>query len=412
MSLGVPRWTSDALGVDDRARVLIDGEEVQIAEHYEVKNGFLTVPASFALRLGHDEVVRDISNRFAPNAPFQFFIGDALQMTGFTDGVSVPEDTNGSVVQIEGRDRLALLHDAFIEEEKQYTDVTYFDFVASNLDELQIDYTLFPDAAAMRKVQTGVLAYAASTNPGAKTKIATEEGTEGSTVRILRSKIGERRYEFVKKHLDRASLFLRADPAGNFVLSSPAGDQKPLYRILRRRTDEPRNEVSVRLNEFRNSCAPPRYSSCVIYARHGGKKYGRVTVSSGENDDEMVNDRTRGPSGKVVGFGIKNRLLVLRDVNVYSKAQASAFALRKLAEGRRACWHLSYVVAGHTAPALVGGGRAVWAPDTVAHVVDEQLGFDEPMWVESVVHRRTPQTETVVNLMRTRDLIFGSDEEG
>lgn len=411
MALGVAKWTSDTLGVDDKARILIDGKEVQIAEHYEVKNGYLAVPASFAARLGHDEVVKEVCDRFAPNAPFQFFIGDALQMTGYTDGVSVPEDTNGSIVQLEGRDRLALLHDAYVEEEKQYTDVTYFDFVTSNLDELGIDYTLFPDAAAMRKVQTGVLAYAASTNPGAKTKIATEEGTEGATVRILRSKIGERRYEFVKKHLDRASLFLRAAPDGNFVLASPAGDQKPLYRIVRRRTDEPQNAVSVRLYEFRNSSAPPRYSSCVIYARHGGKKYGRSTVSSGEVDDEMVNDRTRRANGRVVGFGIKNRLLVLRDVNVYSKAQASTLALRKLAEGRRACWRLSYVVPGHTAPALVGGGRAVWSPDTIAHVVDEQLGFDEPMWIESVVHRRGPHTETVVTLMRTRDLIFGSDDE-
>lgn len=405
------RWTSDYLGAqDDSARLVLDGNEVKIAEHYEVKIGYLTVPSSFAVRVGHDGVVRDITKKYAPNAPFQLFIGGALQMTGATDGVAASEEP-GSIVTVEGRDALAPLHDSYIEEEKKYSDVTYFDFVASNLDELDLKYTLFPDAAAMRKVQTGVRAYAASAEPGAKIKVAVDDGTVGEVVRILQSRLGERRYEFVKKHLDRAGLFLRATPDGNFVLASPASDQKPLYRVVRRRTRNARNEVSVRLAEFRASSAPPRYTECVIFARHGGRKYKRAAIKGGFVDDEMFNDRTRNADGEIQAYGIKNRALVVRDANVYSIEQASALARRKLAEGRRTTWRLSYVATGHTAPALVGGGRAVWSPDTTVHVVDEQLGFDEVMWIESVVHRRSPQTETVINLMRLKDMVWGADEE-
>lgn len=405
------RWTSDTLGgQDDVVRLMLDGQDVQIAEHYEVKIGYLTVPSSFAVRVGHDGVVKDITKKYAPNAPFQVFIGGALQMTGATDSVSATEEP-GSIVTVEGRDALATLHDSYVEEEKKYSDVTYFDFVASNLDELGLDYTLFPDAAAMRKVQTGVRAYASSAEPTAKIKVAVDEGTTASVVRILQSRLGERRYEFVKKHLDRAGLFLRATPDGNFVLSSPAGDQKPLYRVVRRRTRNAKNEVSVRLAEFRASSAPPRYTECVIFARHGGRKYKRAAIKGGFVDDEMFNDRTRNAAGEIQAYGVKGRALVVRDANVYSIEQASSMARRKLAEGRRTTWRLSYIATGHTAPALVGGGRAVWTPDTTVHVVDEQLGFDEVMWIESVTHRRSPQTETVITLMRLRDLIFGADSE-
>lgn len=410
MALGNSRWNSDALGVDEKVRLVVDGQEIQIGEQYEAKIGFLTVPSSFALRLGHDAVVKDLVRDFAPNADFKLYIGDALQMSGKTDSLTVPADSGGTIVNLEGRDALAVVHDSYIEEEKQYTDATYFDFVKSNLADMNLD-GLSADGAASRKIQTGIRALAASVEPGAKLKIANDAGVEGAVVRIVRSKIGERRYEFIKKHLDRAGLFLRAAPDGTFVLSSPAGNQKPLYRILRRRTRNALNEVSVQLHEFRNSAAPPRYSACVIYARHGGRKYARAIVSSGDVDDEMSNPRQKNANGEFSGFGIPNRLLVLRDQNVYSKEQASALARRKLAEGRRASWRLSYVATGHTAPALIGGGRAVWAPDTVVHVLDEQLGYDEPMWIESVVHRRVPHTETVINLMRTKDLLFGADDE-
>lgn len=403
-------WSSDARGgLDDRVRLVLAGEEVAIAEQYECHIGFLTVPSTFALRLGHGGTVSQLLKRFRPNTPFQLFIGGALQMTGATDTIAVHEG-EGSIVTIEGRDRLALLHDSYIEEEKSYTDATYFDFVARNLTEIKADFTLFQDAAAARKIQTGVRVQKPPSETSAKTKIATDAGTAGSVVRIVRSKMGERRYEFVKRHLDRAGLFLRNAPDGTFILSEPNGDQKPLYRILRRRMGSARNTVSVRLGEYRNSSAPPRYTGCVVFARHGGRKHKRgILTSDASIDDEMWNDPT-GKDGKV-GFGIKNRFHVTRDANVYSMEQASAFAQRKLAEGRRACWRLQYIATGHTTPALVGGGRAVWSPDTVVHVTDDELDLDDDFWIESVTHRRTPQTETVINLMRKMDLLFGNFDE-
>lgn len=417
-----PAWSSDTRGnIQDRVRLVLNGEEVKIAESYEVHVGFLTVPSTFALRLGHSAVVTDLLKRFPPNTPFQLYIGDALQMTGRTDTIAIHEGDGGSIVTIEGRDALAALHDAYVEHERNYTDATYFDFVARNLDELGVEYTLFPDNAANRKLQTGVAALKPPKEPAAKTEIASDEGTKGTVVRIIRSKLGERRYEFVKRHLDHGGLFLRCSGDGNFILSEPNGDQKPVARILRRR-DLPRNAVSVKLGEFRNSSAPPRYTSCTIFARAGGRKYKRSIVTNKTKrstgglhptivstigtdiDEEMWNDPPD-------GFGIKNRFKVIRDANVHNKAQAEAMGRRILAEGRRACWRLQYIATGHTTPSLISGGRCVWTPDTIVDVQDDELGLHEAMWVESVTFRRAPQTETVINLMRKRDLLFGSSEE-
>jgi hypothetical protein len=51
----------------------------------------------------------------------------------------------------------------------------------------------------------------------------------------------------------------------------------------------------------------------------------------------------------------------------------------------------------------------IWQPDTVVDVVDDELGVEGPMYVESVKFRRTPHTETELHLMRIEDLEFAEE---
>lgn len=389
---------------EDRVRLRLDNQDVLIAEHYEVKVGILTQPAGFSIRVGHSGLIADLLKKYRPNTPFQLFIRDALQMTGAVDEVAV-HGGDGAMLTIEGRDRLAPLHDDFVEEEKSFNDATYFDLVARCLTEGGIeDWTLFTDNAANRKIITGVAARKAVAEPRPVDEILTDAGRQGTTYRIVRQKLGERRYEFLKRHLDHAGLFLWAGADGNFILGAPNPHQPPLYQIFRKRGLS-RGEVSnVVLSSYRVSSKPPRYAECVIFARSGGRKYKRTKVAGAYVDEEMFNDAP-------TGFGIKNRKLVIRDANVHNTEQAEFMARRKLAEGRRASWQLSYTnLGGHTGTRADGGGRAVWAPDTTVHVIDQELDIDDVFWVESVSHQRGPETSTTINLMRPRDCIFGIDD--
>jgi prophage tail gpP-like protein len=111
----------------------------------------------------------------------------------------------------------------------------------------------------------------------------------------------------------------------------------------------------------------------------------------------------------MVAFGI-TRPLVLRDANVNNADQAVFYARRKIAETRRAGWSLVYTVAGHTIPSLATGARAVWSPDTIVNVIDDEMGLSGPYYIERCVYRRGPQTSTELVLQRPSDLVFGSDE--
>jgi hypothetical protein len=48
--------------------------------------------------------------------------------------------------------------------------------------------------------------------------------------------------------------------------------------------------------------------------------------------------------------------------------------------------------------------------DTVARVIDEELGIDALLYVEDVTYRRGPQATTTVTMMRPQDLVFGTED--
>jgi hypothetical protein len=83
-------------------------------------------------------------------------------------------------------------------------------------------------------------------------------------------------------------------------------------------------------------------------------------------------------------------------------------ARRKIAECRRAGWRLSYPVSGHTV-AAIGGGRAVWAPDTTVEVIDEELGLQGVMYLESVTFHASPHRWSELHVMRVDDLVYAEE---
>lgn len=383
--------SDDRGGPDDVVRIKLNGDETFKPQSYEVRSSILEQPSTFSVRLGHDGVASEILDRFQPNTDFELYVGDHLQHSGTLDGPEIHGD-EGTFIDFHGRDSMKALHDTFVESESHIEDETYRKLIETNLIEtLGDDWTLEISNASNRAVSAGVK-MPLFNEPRSVDEVIIEKNDRGIVEHAVQSHLGERRLEFIRRHLDRAGLFLWSGAAKNqFILGAPNPDQPPIYELHRTLSGS-----NCSLEAYRNHGSPPRYSKVVVYSRKGTKKQGRGIITGQAIDDEMID------------WGITT-VLSVRDANVANKFMATRHAERKLAEGRRVGYQLSYRVAGHTTQSLMGG-RAVWIPDTVVKVNDELLGVTGNFWIEEVIRRRGDSgegTTTILSLMRVADVIFG-----
>lgn len=383
--------------LDDRVRLTLGDKDVLVAESYDVTRSYLVQPSDFRLRLGSGDTLPDLIKLAAPKTRFELRIGDVLQQTGEVDGYEAENSVGASELTVHGRDAMARVFDTYMRADQTFNDATYESLVYNVLTkELKLgDIVLDSDNEANRRVTTGTPVRSKKV-PNTRGRAIKPDGGGSSVVRSVHAKLGERAYDFLRRHLDRAGIFLSSTADGNFVLSAPNGAQPPIARIVRKRggsSVERSHVISARLRVDTTH----RFSRVDVYLRGRGKKAGRPQSKGIYVDAEMEHS----------GF---DRPLVIRDVNCTTDEQAEYLARRKIAEGCRNGFRLEYVMSGHSTPSLVGGGRAVWAIDTVVQVDDDELGLHENFWVEAVSFHRPPTT-TTLRLMRLKDLVFGTDDE-
>jgi prophage tail gpP-like protein len=367
-------------------RIQLGNESVKIAESYEVAVGIFTQPSAFALTLGHNEVVSKIIQKAKPRTPFKLFINDRLVQQGYVDGYSY--SGTYATLRIRGRDFLQDLHDSEGGAIKTYTSKTYKDLVRevlfdAGLKDVDLTVSNAANRLAIAKGKNGI----ASTEAGPK-----------RTARPATHQIGETYWSFIKRHLDRAGLFLFAAPGStrpSFVLAKPDASQAPLYPLVHGSSD-PRVTNNVTGLNFTFETTG-RAVETIVYARGGGKKQGRVKI------------KARGDffDGEMLELGYKDRVFAIRDQTVVDDEQAAILSRRRIAEQRRRSWVLEVDVAGHTTTGLDGFSPTVWTPDTMVSFTSEQLGLKGNYYIESVVYRRDQSTTTTLRLMRPEDLEFG-----
>lgn len=382
--------TQSELGAGDDIVVLeLGGEQMTLYSGYSVETSIFTQPAAWSLRLGSGATAKELIAKAPPNTPFKIRIGGTLVQSGMTDGFEGSDGEGATEVTFSGRDALAPLHDGYVLAENSFVGVTYEQIVEKALRAVGIgSFVLVFDNDANRKAISG--------GKAAPNKTPAPAGQK-PIGHIVYVRIGDRWYDFVRSHLERAGLFLWAGADGTFIITRPNASQRPTYRITRKR-GQTRDEVNAIGAHYRNMTTH-RFSHCVVYARGGGKKHG-VSQSLGRAVDAQMKD--------AYGYG-ESKPLVLRDVDAKDVATAEFHAKRKLAEAARSGWAVGYTMAGHTAPAL-GGGRAVWAADTMVEVDDDEYGIHGTYWIESVTFRRDPKTTTDLVLMDPQHLAFlGAD---
>lgn len=403
---------------DDTVLLTLGGTSVLIATSYSIQQSILKQPAEFSIRLGRGSgtpepnkgpTVAELIAKYPPNTPFQLRINGHLRMTGKTDGYRASAAGNAATeLTIFGRDGLAPLHDAHIDREISFNNATYESLVKAVFKEVGLDASkIVASNEANRKLQAGVnVRQLLPVQNIDRILFGKGDGvTAKAAASVLQTKPGDRWMDYLRKQLDRAGLFLWAAADGTFVLSAPNQNLKPIYRIVRRR-GQAHNEVNVIHADYLNDTRP-RYTFAVVYGKGGGKAKGRTHSKGDSSDDEMLN--TYGFGKAFDGSDINSRSLVVRDAHCHNAAQAAYLAQRKLAEGRRHGFQLVYTMSGLSTPGI-NGGRAIWTPDTLVEVVDEEFGINSTFWIEAVDFQRSPQSQTTIHLMRTFDIVFGTPD--
>ena len=398
---------------DETFRLKLAGEEVPIASSYTVKAGILDVPAGFSMTIGHGGLAAELLDRYPEFTPFELYVGDVLVQRGETDANEL-KGGRGTEITIRGRDMLKWLVDTKLESDRTFAEKTFKQLTEVALSECGLGgLPIADDNTANRKAITGAQRVRALA-PEPTEEAQTEVGGAGRTKTVhntLKARLAMPWWDFLVEQYRRAGLFLWADVStGGFVLARPRGDQTPLYRIVRRRTGKngPGDVTVVGNPSFRRD-ATKRYTEIKVVGRAGGGKKGRGRISARVFDQEMIEILNPDPADRADG-GKRRKAEIIYDDKVRTTEQANWLARRKLAESRRNGWSLTYPVAGHVAPALVGGGYAVWQPDTVVEVIDEELGLEGPMWVESVEYSRAPFTLSKIHVMRIEDLLFAEED--
>lgn len=408
---GAPTFVSDEIGADaDSVFIVLGGDKIVINTGWQHTESILAQPSVWTLRMGWGRVAAEILAKYPKRTPFELYVGGVLQGTGRTDRPGAEQSPGGATeVTMSGRDALAPMHDTYVHASLpvsvgKYPDLVWFALQKCGLaPKGPIDpKILASDNAANRDIKAGVPIRAIAPHQTVQQILDDfgEVGPNAGTVHsVPQCKVGETWLRFVRRHIDRAGLFLWAAADGTFVLAAPDANQPPSYSIVRG-TGEARPGGNVVACSFSDD-GTHRHTEAIVYGKGGGKAVGRLKAKGSFVDQEMID------------AGYTNQPIVFRDVHTKSNVEAALFARRKLAEERRAGYRLEYTISGLTLPYLPTGGanRAVVTVDTVVSVDDRELGIQGDFYVETVTRSRSPQTTAKIRLMRTQDLLFGGVSE-
>jgi prophage tail gpP-like protein len=382
-------------GHEDTVRLRLADQDLRLGKSYEVRTSVLQQPSAFSIRLGWSANAAELLSKFPPNTPFELKIGRSKIMSGVTYGRSQPS-AERTEIEIKGRGYLSRLYDDEVEDDKKYTEKTYYALTRKVLDEAglteQADkFKLIDNNDGNREVVTQVPVKGRKKQAVRQVETGATSGTGELVYQTIEGKVGKKRIEILNEAYKLAGLFLWETGDGNFVLSRPTADLAPGYAINRAR-GKLREQGDVIACEFSDDVTE-RHARYIVYGKNGPKGVRGEYV-----DEEMVS----------YGF---DHVHIWEDPDVKNKEQADFVARKACADARRAGWSLSYTVSGHIRPSLANPGKqAVWSYDMTSKVADDILNVHDNFYIEEAIYRRNPQTTTQLKMMRPQDLVWADGQ--
>lgn len=402
---------------DEEVRLVINGEEITgIYQKYHIHIDVFRQPGSFNLTLGDGSSVKELLQRFKKGHKFELWMGPTQIMTGFIDGRRA--HGTPSVVTFTGRDACMVFTDNSVKAKRAFQNETYFELTQKVMEEVNSEAELLASNEKARQKFSGVNAKESkpprlateyevipsllvstqvlfdTTAASATARTITLE--QGRTVRhIVSADVGKEWWTFLQEQYKKIGLFLWATAEGDFVISEPNPNQEASYRLLRRR-GENRNSVNVIDADYEDGEAGA-HAIFICYGKTGRGKNGRLTCRGEVRDESLI----------ALGYDTVD---VFEDDRVTSNKEAEFAARRRMAEERRRNFRLTYTVAGHRVLASQGRARAIWCPDTVVDVEDDEYGINDSFYLHGVSFDRDRKTTTKLHLCRKEDMVFAEEE--
>ncbi len=428
----------DATGeVDDAVRLELGeaGALLLVAKDYQVDIAFLQVPNAFTIQIGSGSTALSLMKRYPMNTQFRLYIGPVCQFVGRTDGFDRGPSA-ATDISIVGRDILGRMLKKRFPADRKFLNDTYEQLTIAAIKGAGLEpYTLTIDDAAQRAATTGtpivekvtiekdvdlntIFALDTTRLPQQnidlnfvpfdyippKIKIVENRFKGYKNDNPIEAKLGESYYEWLKKQLEKAGLFIRAgvDAEGLeenvFLVSEPHGRQAPLYALYNRRGRKGANHVEnnvISVNFKDHSTA--RYAKYIVVGQGGTGKDGRKEVRGEYTDMEMVE----------MGY---DEECPVNDKSCKSTEHAHFLARKMCAEARRSSKSVTYVIKRHTLALLAATSRSeAVAIDTCIQVFDDENGVEGVFWIERVRHKGSASSgrTTEITIMDPDDLVFG-----
>jgi hypothetical protein len=425
----------DATGdVDDAVRIELGETVLLVAKDYQVDIAFLQVPNAFTIQIGSGSTALKLMKRYPMNTQFRLFIGPVCQFVGRTDGFDRGPSA-ATDISIVGRDILGRMLKKRFPADRKFLNDTYEQLTIAAIKGAGLaPYTLTVDDAAQRSATTGTpiveqvtiekdadlntlfaidsagltkgvdLNFAPLDVVPPKIKIVENRFKGYKNDHPIEAKLGESYYEWLKKQLEKAGLFIRAgiDVEGLeenvFLVSEPHARQSPLYALYNRRGKKGENhtENNVKSVDFKDH-STSRYAKYIFVGLGGRGKDGRKEVRGEYVDMEM----------REMGY---DEEYPVNDKSCKSTEHANFLARKMCAEARRSGKSITYTIKGHTLPLLLAPSRrAVVAIDTCIQIFDEENGVEGIFWIERVRHKGSANNGRVteITVMDPDDLVFG-----
>lgn len=186
---------------------------------------------------------------------------------------------------------------------------------------------------------------------------------------------GETCWDWIDRHCRRFGVMPWIGADGKLVIASPHYDQDPLFELRRYLGRDSRNNI---VEGGLQESLEHQSSSATVYGRAGGH--------------DATRSRFRGYAERNASLMPFYRPLVVHDPSIRSSDEALRRAKRELATQNTEAFSLEYEVYGH------GQGERLYAIDTVADVVDEEIGVEGLYYIASRAFRGDRETGKTTRL--------------
>jgi prophage tail gpP-like protein len=213
----------------------------------------------------------------------------------------------------------------------------------------------------------------------------------------------ERAYQFVSRLCSRRSVALRMAVDGTLLLTAPNYDQEIAYSLVEDSSGTHQGDRffgTVTITDTNDE----QYSECQIRGsspdRRGDTQSAHPKNVAKSTDISATRPPYRG------GVAAAYKPFIFLDKQCHDSSTAKATALHAL--GYRA--RNAFTVRGEVGGFVSKTGR-LWQVDTMAHVVIEEAGIDEDMWIleRSFLQDREQGQRTQLTLIPKGALVLGED---